>query len=174
MKHLELTGELQEKALLYAAGALDEIERDEYSRHLEQDGCAVCLAEVRESEAAAQSLAMLLPMQSPSDAVKQRLLARAGAAMQSAEVLPFPERRRPSFSWIGWAAAAASLVLAAILLNWNAGLRQEVETLNARVVELESQITEQQTLLASLTSLSTTTVDLAGLGSTPQARARIW
>ena len=38
MKHPHLTEELQEKAMLYAAGALEKGERDEYSRPLEEDG----------------------------------------------------------------------------------------------------------------------------------------
>jgi anti-sigma factor RsiW len=79
MRHQQLTDELQERAMLYAAGALDEPERTEYSRHLQEDDCAVCIAEVLESEAAAQSLAMMLPTQTPSASVKQRLLERAEA-----------------------------------------------------------------------------------------------
>jgi anti-sigma-K factor RskA len=165
MRHQQLTDELQEKALLYAAGALDETERDEYSRHLEEDDCAVCKAEVRESEAAAQSLSMMLPMETPSESVKRELLARAA---------PRVERPRSAFAWGGWVAAAAALVLAAVLLNWNSGLREEVQTLNARVDELESQVSEQQVRIATLTSLSTRPVNLAGLGSTPQARGRIY
>jgi anti-sigma-K factor RskA len=49
-----------------------------------------------------------------------------------------------------------------------------VQSLNARVNELESQVSEQQTQIATLTSLSTRPVNLAGLGSTPQARGRIY
>jgi anti-sigma-K factor RskA len=174
MKHQQLTGELQERALLYAAGALDEQERIEYSRHLEEDDCAVCQAEVLESEAAAQSLAMMLPMQTPSQSVKQRLLARAEATRVAERPRAVVERRRPAFAWGGWLVAAAALVLAAVFLNLNAGLRQEVQSLNARVVQLESQITVQRTRLILATSPKTRVVDLGGLNSTPQARARIF
>jgi len=168
MKHQQLTEELQERALLYAAGALDEQEHAEYSRHLAEDDCAVCKAEALESEAAAVSMAMLLPQQTPSASVKRQLMARVGVR---------DEPRRTSFgwtAWFGWAAAAAAAVLAVVLLNWNSGLREEVQSLNARVAELESQVGEQQTRLAVLMDPATRTVNLAGLGSTPQARGRIY
>jgi len=167
MRHQQLTDELQERALLYASGALDEQERTEYSRHLEEDDCTVCKAEVLESEAAAQSLAFMLPMQTPSQSVKQRLLAQA----ENTRVV---ERRRPAFAWGGWLAAAAALVLAAVFLNLNSGLRQEVESLNARVVELESRVRAQEIQFKIMTSPATKIVTLDGLNSTPQARGRIF
>ena len=149
MRHQQLTDELQERALLYAAGALDEREREEFSRHLEEDDCAVCRAEVLESETAAQSLAITLPMQTPSDSVKRRLLARAEAASFAARSRPSTERTRPVIAWSGWLAAAAALLLVAFFFNSNLRLRE-------------------------LTSPSTRVVELEGQGTTPQARARIY
>jgi anti-sigma-K factor RskA len=174
MKHQQLTDELQERALLYAAGALDEPERTEYSRHLEEDDCVVCKAEVLESETAAQSLAMMLPMQTPSESVKQRLLARAEAVRETQRPRPAEGRRWPAFAWGGWLAAAAALVLAVVFLNLNAGLREEVQSLNARVVQLESQLSVQKAQFVLLTSPKTKVITLAGLNSTPQARGRIF
>jgi anti-sigma-K factor RskA len=174
MRHQQLTDELQERAMLYAAGALDERERTEYSRHLEEDDCSVCMAEVLESEAAAQSLAMMLPTQIPSESVKQRLLARAEATRKAHRPRPVEERRRSLFAWGGWLAAAAALVLAAVFLNLNARLRQEVQSLNAQVVQLESQLSVQKAQFVLLTSPKTKVITLAGLNSTPQARGRIF
>ena len=151
MRHQQLTDELQERASLYAAGALDEREREEFSRHLEEDDCAVCRAEVLESETAAQSLAIMLPMQTPSDSVKRRLLARAEAASFSARRRSSEERTRPVIAWSGWLAAAAALLLVAFFFNQNSRLRED---------------------MASLTS--SRVVNLAGQGTTPQASARIF
>jgi len=173
MKHQQLTDELQERAMLYAAGALEEPERNEYSRHLAEDDCAVCKAEVLESEAAAQSLAMMLPMQTPSESVKQRLLAQVETARQTERPRP-DERRMPVFGWVGWLAGAAALLVAGVFINLNLGLREEVRSLNAQVVALESQITAQRTLLVSLTSKDTRVVTLGGLSSTPQAHGTIF
>jgi anti-sigma-K factor RskA len=156
MKHHQLTDELQEKAILYASGALDAAEREEYYRHLQDDNCAICRAEVLESEAAAQSLAMMLPLQTPSQAAKQGLLARAEAASLSGRTRPPVERSRPAFAWGGWLVAAAALVVLGVLINTNRGLREQVESLNALILP------------------STRVVNLVGQGGTPQARARIY
>ena len=173
MKHQQLTHELSERAMLYAAGALEEPELSEYSRHLAEDDCAVCKAEVLESEAAAQSLAIMLPVQTPSGSVKQRLLAQVDTARQTERPRP-AERRMPAFGWIGWLAAAAALLVAGVFVNLNLGLREEVRSLNAEVVALESQITAQRTLLVSLTSKDTRVVTLGGQSSTPQAHGKIF
>jgi len=176
MRHQQLTDELQERAMLYAAGALDEPERTEYSRHLQEDDCAVCIAEVLESEAAAQSLAMMLPTQTPSASVKQRLLERVEATRATRpeeRPRPFPEPRRTASAWGGWLAAAAALAVAGVLLGLNLGLRQEVKSLNAQIMQLESRVSAQNTLLVMATSPRTKVVNLAGL-KTPQARGRIF
>ena len=174
MRHQQLTDELQEKAILYAAGALDEDERREYERHLDEDNCTVCRGEVRESEAAAQSLTIMLPMQTPSESVKRRLIARVEAASLPDRSRHSAERSKPAFAWGGWLAAAAAAVLAAVFFNTNAGLREEVQSLNTRVAELESQMTSQRTRLAMMASPTTTVINLVGQGSTPQARAKIF
>src|SRR4030095_1359354 len=174
MRHQQLTEELQEKAILYAAGALDEDERREYERHLDEDNCTVCRGEVRESEAAAQSLAIMLPTQTPSESVKRRLMERAEAASLTGRRRPSAERSKPPLAWGGWLAAAAAAVLAAVFFNTNAGLREEVQSLNARVVELESEMTTQRALVVMMTSPTTSVINLVGQGSTPQARAKIF
>jgi anti-sigma-K factor RskA len=102
------------------------------------------------------------------------VLARAEADSLSGRRRATVERPKQGFAWGGWLAAAAALVLAAVFLYSNAGLRTEVEALNARVAELESQVNTQNTRLASLTSPSTETFKLAGQGATPQAKAKIF
>jgi len=176
MKHPRLTDELREAAMMYAAGALDEKERGELARHLQEDDCAICSAEAREAEAAAQTLAMRLPLQTPSQSTKRRLMAQAG----SMSVLRSQSGLQPTRSaWrlaaaTGWALAAASLVLFLFVFNLNSTLQDDVRTLNARVVDLENRSNAQQNVLASLTSPNIRVMNLAGQGATPQARARIF
>ena len=86
---------------------------------------------------------------------------------------PVPKPRRPASAW-GWLAAAAALAVAGVLLGLNLGLQQEVKSLNARIVQLESRVSAQNTLLVMATSPRTKVVNLAGLNSTPQARGRIF
>jgi anti-sigma-K factor RskA len=168
MKHPQVTGELQERAILYAAGALDENERKEFARHLAEDDCDVCRAEVLESEAAAQSLLMNLPVQTPSAAVKKRLMAQAEATSPAPGQRP---ERKPSFFGIaGWLAAAAAIVLLVVTFSSNTALRTQIAALTSRVTQLEDQMGEQRARLASLPS--SRIITLAGQ-TAPAARARI-
>jgi len=156
MKHHQLTDELQEKAMLYASGAMDEGERAEYARHLEEDNCSICRAEVGESEEAAQSLVLMLPLQTPSPSVKQRLVARAEADSFSGRRQQSIQREKPAFAWLPWLVAAAALLVLAVFINTNRNLRE--------------QVANRDTLM----SPSTRVVNLAGQGATVQARARIY
>lgn len=163
MKHLQLTDELQEQASLYAAGAMPESERREYVRHLEEDDCAVCGQEARELQSAAGLLAVGLDQQTPSAAVKARLMA--------------PLQTAPPRRWIIWLAAmeavAASLLLFMVFRD-NADLRRSAEFLRTRIAQLESRLEEQQLLMATLTSSEVQVTNLAGQGATPSAHARLF
>jgi len=184
MKHHQITDDLRDQAMFYAAGALTEEERTAFARHLADDQCDVCMAEVRDFEAAAQSLALGLPPQTPSPSVRQRLISQAetqaGAASERAglpgrtDIVQRDKKRSSIFAWAGWLTAAASLAAMVALLNLNVSLRQEMASLNSRVIELEAQMGEQQTRLASLTSPRIRVINLAGQGTTPGARARIF
>jgi hypothetical protein len=76
------------------------------------------------------------------------------------------------FGYAGWLAAAACLIVLVVTFNSNSALRSQVEALNSRVVQLENQVGTQKTLLASLTS--DRIINLAGQGTAPNARARIF
>jgi len=174
MKHLQSNSELQEKALLYGIGALPEEERRDYARHLEEDDCQVCAAESLEFQNVAQSLAINVPAQTPSAAVKARLMAQVRA--ESSTVVPAPEVRpkRSAWQWIGWPVAAAAAAALAIILNMNVGLRRQVDALAIRVTQLEGEVTRNQTQMVALTDPRLTVVNLAGQGNTPQASGRIF
>ena len=171
MRHSELTDELQERASLYAAGAMTDGERAEYARHLEEDQCSVCQAEVKELQSAISFFASTVPQSSPSPAVKVRLMERV---RNSAAVVP---ESRPRFRWIQWmtaAAAVASIAIALLLSRTNNDLRHEADLLRSRVAQLEVQLAEQRNTVALLTSAGVRVVDLAGQGTTVQASGRIF
>ena len=174
MKHEHLTDDLRDTAMLYAAGALETGEREAFLRHLEEDKCKVCLAEVREFEAAVQSLAIALPEESPSENVKKRLLDQAEAVSTRVRAVETPRKRSSILAWTGWLAAAASILAAVLVFSSNTALREQVASLNTRVVELEGQMTQQRLLLASLTDPDVRVVNLAGQGDAPGARGRIF
>jgi anti-sigma-K factor RskA len=171
MKHLELTDEVQQNASIYAAGAMTESERREFIRHMEEDGCIICRDEVREFEAAASMLALTAASAEPSPAAKARLMKQA----EESAARQVRSTSRPR--WAVWAtglAAVAASVLLVIALRDNASLRQLASSLTERVAQLETQLDEQRLLVATLTSSDVRVVNLAGQGTTPGARARIF
>src|SRR5262245_50750965 len=180
MKHHQNSSELQEKALLYAVGALPEEERRDYARHLQEDGCDICLAESLEFQNAAQTLALGLPAETPSGSVKERLMAQvradagAGAAIQRVD---YPAPARPSgnvWFWVEKLLLATAVVVLAITATTNASLRREIERLNLRVSDLDEQVRNANVELARFRSPLIRVVNLTGQGATPQARARIF
>src|SRR6185295_3794360 len=172
MKHLQLTEDLLERASIYAVSAMSEGERKDYARHLEEDDCTLCRTEVLELQAAMHALAFDIPQSSPYPAVKMRLMAQAevSASMRGLQY------RTPSrgFEWLAWLISAAATAALVGVLFLNSNLRNRVESLSARLAELETQLVGQRTTLAALTSPRFRVVNLAGLGTVPQAGARIF
>lgn len=172
MKHLQLTGELQEAASLYAAGAMSEAERKAYAHHLEADDCEVCRAEVLEFQAAVHSFAMELPERRPSPNVKMRLMAQAELSNSTRGFQNLPKRR--GYEWAAWLISATATAALIAVLMLNSSLRKNDESLSARVAELETQMTGQSTTLAALTSPRVRVVNLAGQGAASQAGGRVF
>ena len=170
-KHTRLTDELQEKASLYAAGAMPEAERIEYTRHLEDDGCAVCRKEAEELLFAAHSLGLGGRLETPSPRVKEQFMRQVRASQ------PAPRPQRSERRWFGWSAgllaAAASIALIFVLRD-NARLRGVAESLTTRVAQLEAQIGEQRVRLATLASPQVRVVSLAGQGANSSSSGRIF
>jgi len=176
MKHLQINSELQERALLFAIGALPEEERREYLRHLENDGCEVCLAQSFEFQDVAQSFAHNLPPETPSAVVKERLIAQVRAESHAPIASVVRDRPERSLSWY-WAerlTLAAAVIVLAITTWINSGLRREVNTLTTRIGELEGQVRRGGSTLVTLTSPDVRVLTLAGQGNTPAAKGRIF
>ena len=172
MKHAELTDDLQERASLYAAGAMPENERREYAQHLEEERCPVCTKEVDELQSLMSLFAFSTPLQSPSPAIRERLLdqARASAPGRAAVMA----HRRSWFGRVAALGAVAATALLVLTVNQNLQLRRLSDSLRTRITELESQLSEQRVLLASLTSADVRIINLAGQGTTPAANGRIF
>jgi len=170
MRHTELTEDLQERASLYAAGAMTSSERQEYDRHLEEDQCAVCRSEVRELQSAISLMAFTVPPATPSPGVKARLME------QAQRVAPPAVPSKAGFRWLQWTSAGvaiASLVLAFVVGRTNNELRRTAAELNSRIAQLEVQLAEQRSDLALVTSAGSRVVDLAGQNKNVQASGRI-
>jgi anti-sigma-K factor RskA len=171
MRHTELTDDLQERASLYAAGAMTDSERLEYARHLDEDQCSVCQAEVKELQSAMSMLAFSVPSTSPSATVKVRLM------QQARQTVPVSQPRPAGFRWLQWTTAIIALTSVAValsLMRTNTELRRETDALKSRIARLEVQLGEQQTIIATLTRAGVRVVDLAGQGTNTQASGRIF
>jgi len=171
MRHTELTDDLQERASLYAAGAMTDSERLEYVRHLDEDQCSVCQAEVKELQSAMSMLAFSVPSSSPSATVKVRLM------QQARQAVPVSQPRPAGFRWLQWTTAIIALTSVAValsLMRTNTELRRETDALKSRIARLEVQLGEQQTIIATLTRAGVRVVDLAGQGTNTQASGRIF
>jgi anti-sigma-K factor RskA len=174
MRHTQLTEDLQGQASLYAAGAMTESEREEYARHLEEDQCVVCLSEVNELRSAISMLAFSTASATPSPSVRQRLMeqARSVAPARPVSSIPFLLRHWVQLLTSTVAIGAIAVTLAATRANNE--LRRLTQVLNSRVAQLEVEIAQNRTYMATLTSPGVRVVNLAGQGLNAGASGRIF
>ncbi len=172
MKHPQLTDELQERASLYAIGALPESERMEYAQHIEKDQCAVCRAAVHDFEGVTTLLAYGVPPATPSAALKTRLMEQARNSAPVTRQAWFFRRR-----WLEWTtstAAVAAVIVTLVIIQENRELRHRTDELTGRIAQLEIELSQQREYIATLTSPENRVVNLAGQGANLSARGRIF
>jgi anti-sigma-K factor RskA len=129
LKHQRVTEDYQERAALYALGALSQHEARAFDRHL-QDGCEVCSTQTNEFEQVIDLLGESTTQVAPPDYLHDLLNARIAKEAQSvtvhrtatAEVIPFPDRAKttaplspptktgPLRPLLPWAIAASLLI----------------------------------------------------------------
>lgn len=151
---------------------MPEAERRDFAQHLEEERCPVCRKEVDELQATMSLLAFSTPLRTPPAAIRTRLMdqARASGSARPAAIVP----RRRWMEWVAGLAAVAATALLVLTVNQNVQLQRLSDSLRTRITQLESQLSEQRVLLASLTSADVRIVNLAGQGATPAANARIF
>jgi anti-sigma-K factor RskA len=114
MTAMENTHEL---AAAYALDALDESDRREFERHL--DECAACRDELPALADAAAALALAVEPVAPPAELRGRILS---AARAGGEVVPFPRRALPLVSAVAAVAACAAIAFGI----WAATLRGDL------------------------------------------------
>src|SRR5687767_3708608 len=162
-------------AASYVLGALDEDERRAFEAHLE--GCARCREDVSQYADATQLIAQSVPVVAPPAALRERVLAEAGATRPIATA----RSRRPAF-WRWSAAAGFVLAVGAGLLYLNeraarSDAEQRANAALARATSAESAaalagttLAERDSLLAALLAEDVRTTCLAAAGRPPAAR----
>jgi anti-sigma-K factor RskA len=158
--------ELEESVPLYAAGALDRIERQALEAHL-LSGCASCHSALKDYQSVAALLPLSLSPTSPPRSLKATIMAGRNFAPLPAEAAP-NEPARPSLEpgeWMNhlfppiaparssslpWALGLATLLIVSIggYFAWNMSTQRSIDTSNIK--QLETSIQEKSTMLADV------------------------
>lgn len=150
----------------YALGALPDIERKQFERHLRT--CPACATEVREFTAAAARLGTATPVVQPPDGLRDRVLRGVRTVRQETPPAPRPAwtdrvtRRLPAF------ALAASVFLAAAFGGIAWWQHDRAEDARARAGRVEAQVQAKQAELSQVLTAPdarTTTARLPGGGA---------
>lgn len=179
--------EMTALAPAYALGALDPEERRLFEAHLA--ACPWCAAEVHSFTPVSSSLAENLPAARPSARVRDQIVG-AVRAPDGAEVSGRPSAGGQGRTALAaWLPLAASVVMAAAIGLYAAGLRGRVVDLEARLDRATAQMLvadatlaaarrvafESQSAMAVLAAPDLARIDLAGADVAPRASARaLW
>jgi anti-sigma-K factor RskA len=181
--HEELQGNLP----AWAIGALRANESREVETHLAT--CGLCRDEAAGLSGVALALAASVPLETPSDAVRAKVMSRAtGRPAAVAPAVKTPARKAASgVSWAPWLVAAASLLLAAYFGMDSLRVRRELDTVRAelqaaraeasatgvRLAVLQQASDRSESAFAVLVAPDVARIDLEGQpGQAPSASAR--
>ncbi len=158
--------ELEESVPLYAAGALDRVERQALEAHL-LSGCASCHGTLRDYQSVAALLPLGLSPTRPPRSLKAKVMAERNPAPIPAEAVS-NEPARPSLEpgeWMNhlfppvaparsmslpWALGVAAVLIVAVggYLAWNVSTQRSITTSN--IQKLEASLQEKSTKLADM------------------------
>jgi hypothetical protein len=175
-----------DELILYCMGTADAQSdadaNDRLRRHLE--GCAECRAQASHLLADLSLVAMTVPQIAPPASAKDRLMkAAAGVSVAAGDepakqaasagagpaVLPMkPRRHSPGLIWGGWVAAAACLLYAVQLREANQGMRQQLQTETAEIIQANTSEARAKEVLDVLSSPQAEHVTLISAHAKPE------
>ena len=158
--------ELEESVPLYAAGALDRIERQALEAHL-LSGCASCHSALKDFQSVAALLPLALSPTKPPRSLKATIMAERNPAPIPAQSVPNDPARQslepgewmdhlfppdaPVQSWyLPWALGLGVLLIVAVggYLVWNVSTQHSIDTSNIK--QLEASLQEKSSKLAGV------------------------
>ena len=158
--------ELEESVPLYAAGALDRIERQALEAHL-LSGCASCHSALKDYQSVAALLPLALSPTKPPRSLKATIMAERNPAPIPAEAAPneparqslepgewmnhlFPPVAPARSSSLPWALGLAALLIVAVggYFAWNVSTQRSIDTSN--IQQLEASLQEKSAKLADV------------------------
>jgi anti-sigma-K factor RskA len=158
--------ELEESVPLYAAGALDRIERQGLEAHL-LSGCTSCHSGLKEFQSVAALLPLALSPTKPPRSLKAKIMAERNPEPIPAQSVPNDPARQslepgewmdhlfppdaPVQSWyLPWALGLGALLIVAVggYLVWNVSTQHSIDSSNIK--QLEASLQEKSTKLAGV------------------------
>jgi len=158
-----------EDLALYAIGSLQGDERIALEKHLE--GCADCRRELDQLRSDAVLLALSPAGPTPPQRARQRLMnavtrePRAPVALPSRRIIPW-------WSAVGWAAAAAMLLVVALLWKQNGDLVQRIGSLQSDATSQQAQLAQAKEIVNTLTAEDAQRVTLVAAKTPPQPQGK--
>ncbi len=134
---------------------------EERSAQAHLDVCAYCRAALDEAMADVSLVGLSAEQQAPPEGARQRLMARIANTPQENAPAPrpmavMPPREEPrtgfGWGWLGWAAAAAMLAVAAYLGYSNHRLQQQLSEDRGQIAKLAAGADRAEVLTEALTS----------------------
>jgi anti-sigma-K factor RskA len=158
--------ELEESVPLYAAGALDRIERQALEAHL-LSGCASCHSALKDFQSVAALLPLALSPIKPPRSLKAQIMAGRNPGPIPAPLVP-SDPARPSLepgewmdhlfpaeapvqSWyLPWVLGSAAILIVAVgsYLVWNVAAQHATDV--SKITQLEASLQEKSTKLAGV------------------------
>jgi anti-sigma-K factor RskA len=165
-----------ERGEVYALGALDGQELNEFEAHL-ASGCSICEAYVRDTCETLTLLPKSLNPVAPSHALKGRILQQ----IEPADAAPAEEKKSSlsisSSMWNWWGlgiGALATAVVAFVLTSNRNRTKNELQKTKAQLAAAQSESAQKEEQLQLLASPDIRLVDLKGLEAAPSAQAKFF
>jgi anti-sigma-K factor RskA len=158
-----------EELALYALGTLEGNERVELEEHLKN--CADCRHDLEQLRGDAALLALSASGPAPPLRARGRLMK--AVAREPRMSVELASTRRISWgSQMGWVAAAAAVVIAAILWRTDASLSSRMATLQREFNEQQTELQRAQEVTATLTATDALRITIVPPRATPQPQGR--
>ena len=158
-----------ENLALYAIGSLQGDERLALEKHLE--GCADCRCELELFRGDAALLALSTAGPAPPQRARQRLMNAVTREPRVPVALP-SRRAIPWWSAVGWAAAAAMLLVVALLWKQNGDLAQRIASLQSDASAQQAQLAQAKEIVNTLTAEDAQRVTLVAAKTPPQPQGK--
>ena len=166
---MSVHGRFAEDLALHALGALEGEERSALEQHLQE--CVDCRQELEELRGDAGLLALAALGPTPPQRSHQRLMT--SIAREPRIPVALASKRR--ISWrapLGWAAAAAMIILAFFLWRNTTDLGQQLAQLQSTSAQQQAELQQAKDLVSTLTANDAMRVTLVAAKTPPQPQGK--